>query len=790
VISVTAPAAARRARVRVTGVVQGVGFRPYVYRLAGELGLSGWVLNDSRGVLLEVQGSTPVVNEFLARLRLEAPPMSVVDSVHTSECPVAEDTGRESFEIRASDSEGVADAPVSADSATCADCLRELFDPQDRRYRYPFINCTNCGPRFTIVRGVPYDRPLTSMSEFPMCEACEAEYDDPGDRRFHAQPNACPVCGPSVTLVAAHGREHPPGVDRLASGQPDPIQAAAAALRDGTILAIKGIGGYHLACRADDESAVVRLRSRKHREDKPFALMVMSEAAASSLVSLGAGERGLLHSPARPIVLAPRSDAAPVAHSVAPRARELGVMLPYSPLHHLLAHDLAGLGVDALVLTSGNVSDEPIAFTDEDALSRLRAIADRFLLHDRPIVTRTDDSVVRVVGGADGGRPRPLMIRRSRGYVPAALPLPGGAPRHVLGCGAELKHTFCVAKGSRAWVSHHIGDLQNYETLRSFTDGVAHLERLFAVAPSVVAHDLHPEYLSTKYALEREGVELIGVQHHHAHLAACLAEHGETEPAVGAIFDGTGYGTDGTIWGGEFLVGDLASCARVGSLLPVRLPGGERAIRQPWRMACAWLGQLSDVAPALPPTLAAAVDPQAWSSVGGLARSGLNSPVTTSMGRLFDGVAALCGIRPTVSYEGQAAIEFEAACTGPAAADPYPMPLVGGPDGFALDPRPVIAAVMGDLGADLAIGMIASRFHATVAAGTVRACARACRHAGVETVVLSGGVFQNRRLLEGCLAGLRSLGLRVLVPELLPAGDGGIAFGQVAVAAARLREAV
>ncbi|MEA2210535.1 MAG: hydrogenase maturation protein HypF [Solirubrobacteraceae bacterium] len=802
-ISVSAPASARRIRVRVTGVVQGVGFRPYVYRLAGQLGLSGWVLNDSRGVLLEVEGGSRAVAEFLRRLGPEAPPLAIVDSVHSSERPVVPGEAAGPFEIRASDGGGVPDAPVSADSAACPDCLRELCDPQDRRYRYPFINCTNCGPRFTIVRGVPYDRPLTSMSEFPMCEACEAEYDDPGDRRFHAQPNACPVCGPSVVLVA-HGSAHRPGVagrpgsggpvarpGRVvqARGQPDPIRAAAVALCDGDIVAIKGIGGYHLACRADDEPVVARLRSRKHREDKPFALMVASEAAASALVRLGAAERGLLHSPARPIVLAPRSAQAPVAASVAPRARELGVMLPYSPLHHLLAHDLAGLGVTALVLTSGNVSDEPIAYTDPDAFARLGPIADRFLLHDRPIVTRTDDSVVRVVGCGPGERPRPLMIRRSRGYVPAALPLPGGTRRDVLGCGAELKHTFCLAKGSRAWVSHHIGDLRNYETLQSFTEGVSHFERLFAVEPSVVAHDLHPEYLSTKYGLEREGVQFVGVQHHHAHLAACLAEHGETGPAVAAIFDGTGYGTDGTIWGGEFLLGDLASFTRVGSLLPVRLPGGERAIRQPWRMACAWLSQLSEAAPALPPTLAAAVTPQAWSSVGGLAQTGLNSPLTTSMGRLFDAVAALCGVRPTVSYEGQAAIEFEAACTGETAADPYPMPLVTGRDGFALDPRPLIAAVMGDLGADVTVGVIARRFHAAVAAATVCACARASEAAGVDTVVLSGGVFQNRRLLETCLAGLRSRGLRVLVPELLPAGDGGIAFGQVAVAAARLREA-
>ncbi len=777
--AVSAPLASRRARVRVTGVVQGVGFRPYVYRLAGELGLSGWVLNDSRGVILEVEGDPTAVDAFLTRLAPEAPPLAVIDSVHSSDRRPVESAAERIFEIRESAGGGDAEAPVSADSATCPDCLRELVDPGNRRYRYPFTNCTNCGPRFTIVRGVPYDRPLTSMSEFPMCEACEAEYDDPGDRRFHAQPNACPVCGPSVLLEPAPSD----------SGQPDPIQAAAAALADGEILAVKGIGGYHLACRADDEQVVSRLRSRKHREDRPFALMVASEQAAAHLVTLSSPERALLCSPARPIVLACRVTGAGVAASVAPGVGELGVMLPYSPLHFLLLHDLLALGVPALVLTSGNLSDEPIAFHDDDAAQRLSPIADRFLLHDRPIVTRTDDSVLRVVAGGPAPSPRTVMIRRSRGYTPAALPLLGGTPRHILGCGGELKSTFCVAKGNRAWVSHHIGDLQNYETLASFQEGVAHFERLFAVTPEVLAYDLHPEYLSTKYAFEQDEVQLIGVQHHHAHLAACLAEHEHEGPAVGAIFDGTGYGTDGTIWGGEILVGDAAGFERVGKLMPVRLPGGERAIREPWRMACAWLAASSDEVPEIPVTLAGRVDERAWSLVARLARAGLNSPLTTSMGRLFDGVAALCGVRPEVSYEGQAAIEFEAACGGGALEEPngYPLALVSGRDGFRLDPRPMLGEVLEDLAAGVSVRTIAGRVHAAVADATVRACARAAVEAGVDTVVLSGGVFQNRRLLEGCLAGLRDTGLRVLVPELLPIGDGGIAFGQVVVAAAQLR---
>jgi hydrogenase maturation protein HypF len=746
-------------RVRVTGTVQGVGFRPYVYRLANELGLAGWVLNDAHGVLLEIEGDAGVVGEFVARLGPEAPPLSVVEGVTAD---AVAPLGERAFTIRRSPRGEVADAPVTPDTATCEDCLRELFDPADRRYRYPFINCTNCGPRFTIVRGVPYDRPYTTMAAFQMCAVCQAEYDDPLDRRFHAQPNACPSCGPTVALI---------GSAEVA----DPVAAAAAALRRGAVVAVKGVGGFHLACRADDERAVAALRSRKHREDKPFALMVASVQAASALVDLGEEERALLSDPARPIVLAPRRAGAPVAAAVAPGAPELGVMLPYSPLHHLLLNDADR----ALVMTSGNASDEPIAYRDEDARERLSGIADLQLIHDRPIETRTDDSVVRVVGG------RRMFVRRSRGYVPASIPLAHAASRPILACGAELKSTFCVCKGRRAWVGHHIGDLKNYETLRSFTDGVAHFERLFAVEPEVVAHDLHPDYLSTKYALERSGVELVGVQHHHAHLAACLAEHGEDGPAVGAIFDGTGYGTDGTVWGGELLAGDLAGFRRVGSLAPVRMPGGERAIEQPWRMACAWLSAVTPGS-AVPAGLRPLVEPERWEQVSRLAVSGLNSPVTTSIGRLFDAVAALSGIRAEVNYEGQAAIELEAACE-PGERGRYEMPVSTDAAGFVtLDPRPTIEAVTADVELGAGAGVIASRFHAAVAGATVDACAAAASVVGTDVVVLSGGVFLNRRLVEAVGAGLGAAGLRVLVPERLPPGDGGISYGQAAVAARRL----
>jgi hydrogenase maturation protein HypF len=735
-----------RVRIRVEGVVQGVGFRPFVHRLAGDLGLAGFVRNDARGVEIEAEGDPASVQRLLAGLQADAPPLASVEAVRAVEVTPRGDAG---FSIAGSVG-GAPAALVTADAATCADCLAELRDPGDRRFRYPFVNCTNCGPRFTIVRGVPYDRPNTTMAAFAMCARCQAEYDDPADRRFHAQPNACPVCGPRVRLVGAA----PQGRDLVAS--------AALALRGGAIVAVKGIGGFHLACRADDEAAVARLRARKHREDRPFALMAADVGAARELVALEAADVEQLCSPASPIVLAPRRAAAAVAGAVAPGMRELGVMLPYAPLHHLLLRDAGA----PLVLTSGNVSDEPIAFRDEEALERLAGIADLFLLHDRPIATRTDDSVVRTTGG------RPAVLRRSRGLVPAAIGLPVAAARPVLACGAELKSTFCVARGSRAWVGHHVGDLRNAETLTSFRDGVEHFERLFDVRPEVVAHDLHPDYLSTSYALERDGVELVGVQHHHAHLAACLAEHGLSGPAVGAIYDGTGHGTDGTAWGGEILLGDLRSFTRIGHLATVRLPGGDRAAREPWRMACAWLVALHGEVPEVPRALVGAVDAERWEAVARMALSGFAAPETTSMGRLFDAVAALCGLRPVVTYEGQAAIELEALAD---ATEPGAYDL-----GADLDARALVAAVAADADAGVGVPVIAARFHRAVARATAAACARA----DTKLVVLSGGVFQNRLLLTWTTEALEALGLRVLVPERLPANDGGISYGQAAVAAA------
>jgi hydrogenase maturation protein HypF len=754
-----------RVRARVDGTVQGVGFRPYVYRLAEEMGLNGYVLNDASGVVLEVEADDDAVERFLARLSAEAPPLARVERVSAQSIQA---TGEPGFAIRESPPGGEPRAAVTPDSATCDDCLNELFDPGDRRFRYPFVNCTNCGPRFTIVRGVPYDRPYTTMARFRMCAACLAEYDDPADRRFHAQPNACPDCGPSLRLLDGHGAE-----------LGEPLATAARALAAGAIVALKGIGGFHLACIAGDEGAVAVLRARKHREDKPFAVMAPSLNAVRELVDLTPEDEALLSSAERPIVLAPRRGRAAVAAAVAPSSPELGVMLPYSPLHHVL---LADVGVP-LVMTSGNVSDEPIAYRDDDAVERLRGIADLVLLHDRPIETRTDDSVVRTV--PFGSERRSLFVRRSRGYVPAELRIPVAARRPILACGAELKNTFCVAKDDRAWVSHHVGDLENWETLRSFTDGVDHFERLFAVDPAVVVHDLHPEYLSTKYAHERDDVELMGVQHHHAHLAACLAEHGEEGPALGAIFDGAGYGEDGTIWGGELLFGDLAGFHRDGSLWPLPMPGGAAAIREPWRMACAWLTAAHGDVPELPDGLAGLVAPSSWRAVAGLARTGVASPVSSSVGRLFDAVAALCGIRAEINYEGQAAIELEAACDA-VESGAYAMPLLQRQRRVVMDARVTVRAIESDLAAGMSAGVVATRFHNGLADATARACAVLARRRATRTVVLSGGSFQNRRLIERTSALLGAEGLRVLTPERLPAGDGGISYGQTAVAAARL----
>jgi len=747
-----------RTAIRVEGVVQGVGFRPFVYTLATGLGLTGLVGNDVDGVFAEVEGPAAAVSEFLARLERDAPPLARIERVTTA---AMAPSGSASFAIAASQSQGPRRTLISADTATCEDCLRELNDPADRRFGYPFINCTNCGPRFTIVRDVPYDRPLTTMAPFRMCEPCAAEYHDPADRRFHAQPTCCPACGPRLAL-------HPPHLPPAAAAGDDPLIAAAGLLRQGAIVAVKGLGGYHLAADAASEEATARLRARKHREDKPFAVMAADLAAARRLADVDDAAAALLTSPARPIVLLPRRPTAAIAKAAAPGNRQLGVMLPYTPLHHLLLRAVAR----PIVLTSGNVSDEPIAYRDDDARDRLSQIADAFLVHDRPIHIRTDDSVTRTFRG------RPMLLRRSRGYVPEPVPVNDAFPRPVLAVGAELKNTFCLARDHHAFVSHHIGDLENAETLRSFTEGIEHFARLFDVDPRVVAHDLHPEYLSTKYAVELDGVDLHGVQHHHAHIASCLADNAEAGPVIGVAFDGTGYGPDGTIWGGEFLLADLETAERGGHLAPVPMPGGAAAIRQPWRMAAAYLGRDDlDVARR---------HQDRWAAVVAMAAKGVNSPLTSSAGRLFDAAAALLGVRDAINYEGQAAIELE-QLADPAEDRAYPAAVEAGAGPFKICGADLLHAIIDDLTNRVPAPVIAARFHHGVAALIEAGCLRMRDRHGLGTVALSGGVFQNALLLHAAAGRLEARGFRVLVHSRVPCNDGGISLGQAVVAAARDR---
>jgi hydrogenase maturation protein HypF len=754
-----------RTALRVEGVVQGVGFRPFVYSLATGLGLTGLVGNDTDGVFAEVEGPQAAVTEFLHRLERDAPPLARIEKVTIRAISLAR--SEESFVIAASEATGPRRTLVSADTATCADCLRELGDPADRRHGYPFINCTNCGPRFTIVRDVPYDRPLTTMAPFAMCDRCAAEYHDPADRRFHAQPVCCPACGPRLTLDGTV----------LADTGESPIRKAAALLRNGKILAIKGLGGYHLAADAAAELAVTELRSRKHREDKPFAVMAADLAAAKDLAEVDDAAAALLTSPARPIVLLPRRHDATIATAAAPGNRQLGIMLPYTPLHHLLL----AAATRPIVLTSGNVSDEPIVYRDDEAKERLGGIADAFLAHDRAIHVRTDDSVARTFRG------RPMLLRRSRGYVPEPLTVTSGFPRPVLACGAELKNTFCLAQRRHAFVSHHVGDLENAETLRSFTEGIAHFRRLFGIEPQVVAHDLHPEYLSTKYALDLadadESLDLVGVQHHHAHIAACLADNGERGPVIGVAFDGTGYGPDGTIWGGEFLVADLAGYERGGHLAPVPMPGGAAAIRQPWRMAAAYLGDaaLASTGPAV-----ARRHPDHWPAIVSMAAKGVNSPLTSSAGRLFDAAAALLGVRDTINYEGQAAVELE-QLADPAETRAYPAPtLEYGTGPFQARGSDLLHALLDDRTGGVPAPVIAARFHHGVAALIEAGCLRLRDQHGLSTVALSGGVFQNLLLLNAAVARLEARGFRVLLHARVPCNDGGISLGQAVIAANRV----
>ena len=752
-----------RKRFDVAGVVQGVGFRPWVHSEATKRSLSGFVANVGLGVTGEVEGPEPEVIEFIDRLAT-GPPLSRVDRVTSGPCSP---TGTPGFAIAPSRASRERGDVLPADVATCADCLAEINDPANRRYRHAFANCTNCGPRLTVVEDLPYDRERTTMAGFAMCADCTREYSDVTDRRFHAEPICCPACGPTLRWCTGSGEE-------LDVGDDDPVRLAGAALRSGQIIALKGVGGYHLAVLASDEVAVARLRSAKHREDKPFAVMVPDLVTAGSLCELTEVDRALLVGPAAPIVIMPRRGDRPpgmVARSVAPANRSLGLMLPYSPLHHLL---MAEVGAP-IVLTSGNRADEPMAIANSDAFERLAGIADRFLAHDRPIRTRADDSIARVVRGS------PTILRRARGWAPHSFALGRAPSRPILGVGAELKSTFALTVGDRLVLSQHLGDLAHPDALDSYLDALGSYRRIFGVRPEVVAHDLHPQYLSTRIALEMDGVETVAVQHHHAHIAACLAEHAETGPVLGVAYDGSGYGGDGTIWGGELLIADRVSAARVGHLDPVRMPGGAAAIREPWRMAVAHLAAIGAGAPELRRRHG-----DRWETVASLAAAESLSPLTSSMGRLFDAVAALLGVRDETSYEGQAAIELEQLAE-PGVEAGYPAAVAEAPDDglVRLVGGELIAAVVEDLSRGAERAVIASRFQLGVVATTMAALERLRGTTGIGTVACSGGVFQNAFLVERLVVGLRAAGFRVLLHRDLPPNDGCISVGQVTVAAAR-----
>jgi hydrogenase maturation protein HypF len=761
-----------RRAIEVRGIVQGVGFRPFVYALAQRFQLAGWVRNDGQGVQIEAEGDPSAIERFVSALRSDPPLLAVVDSVESrAGAPI----GERGFRIELSRNSGGHSALVSPDMAICSDCLRELFDPADRRFRYPFINCTNCGPRFTITKGVPYDRVSTTMAAFEMCSDCRREYDDPSDRRFHAQPNACPVCGPHVSLLDSCGR------DLCAA---DPIRAAAQRLRAGDVVAVKGLGGYHLACDPFASGAAARLRERKRRADKPFALMAADPAQARRLILAGTDDEELLSSPARPILVLDRRPDSGVADAVAPRQQTLGVMLAYTPLHHLLLADFGG----PLVMTSGNRSDEPIAYRDEEAIRHLQGLADSYLTHNRPIHIRCDDSLVRSSGTGESRIVVPL--RRSRGYAPAPLRVAMEFPRPLLACGGELKNAFCLAKERHVFLSHYIGDMQNWETLRSFREGVEHFQRLFDVRPELVACDLHPEYLATRYARELEdaGMPVVGIQHHEAHVAACLADNRvpTQQRFIGVALDGTGWGPDGTTWGGELFVGSLREGfrrrARLGLL---RLPGGEAAIRRPWRVAAAALIRLygEEQTLRLPLPLVQRAGERAIRQIARMLESDTNSPLTSSAGRLFDAIAAIADVPGSdqVTYEGQAAIELELAMSDPEAI-PYSLSIVHDQELLVADVDCLIREAVEDALAGRSASAISARFHTAMAAIVVELCRRLRRSEGLSDVALSGGVFQNMRLLRGVIAELEADGFTVLRHQRVPPNDGGICLGQAALA--------
>jgi hydrogenase maturation protein HypF len=748
--------------IHIRGIVQGVGFRPFIFNLAESLGLKGWVKNTSAGVEIEVCGPEEILRRFVGAIRANPPPLARIDELRSEPITANGYTG---FRIYDSQPMEGAFIPISPDVAICDDCRRELFDPADRRYRYPFTNCTNCGPRFSIIRDIPYDRPNTTMAGFPLCPDCRAEYENPRDRRFHAQPVACPTCGPHVWFEA--------NGETLAN-RDEAIQRAREWLQAGKILAVKGLGGFHLACDAGNPAAVEELRRRKKRSDKPFALMAFDLETIQKHCVVSQEEVDLLGSHQSPVVLLDRRPESSIAVQAAPGQVTLGFMLPYTPLHLLLLEKAKGFP-EVLVMTSGNLSEEPIAYRDEEARERLGGLADAFLLHDRPIHMRVDDSVARVISK------QAYLTRRSRGYAPDPLSLPVDVPP-MLAAGAELKNTFCLARDRYAFLSHHIGDMENYETLRSFEEGVPHFERLFRVKPQWIACDLHPNYLATRYAQQRaqaEGLPLVGVQHHHAHLAACLADNEWTsnEAVIGLSFDGTGYGTDGAIWGGETLVGGYAGYQRRFHLAYVPLPGGDQAVRKPARMALAYLWSAGlDWEPDLPPVEALCAEER--TTLKTQLERRLNAPLTSSMGRLFDAASALIGVRQKATYEGQAAIELEALCD-PQETGFYPFAVRDD----IIDPAPLWQALLADWRAGIAVTTLAARFHNSITRLAVELCLSIRKENSCSTVALSGGVWQNRFLLERSVPLLGKEGFRVLTHHRVPPNDGCIALGQTLVAA-------
>ncbi len=753
------PVSRTRSVIRVRGTVQGVGFRPSVFRLARAANLSGFVRNDSEGVWIEIEGDARAVSGFPDLLRQESPPLSRINGIEVADvAPI----GESGFRVIASSDQRAVRAIIPADSATCSACLRELVDPRNRRFRYPFVNCTDCGPRYTIVRETPYDRARTTMSVFALCSACRAEYEDPSDRRFHAEPNACPECGPRLEFAR-------PGRPSLFGNEA--LETAAASLRRGEIVAVKGLGGFHLAADATDDRAVALLRRRKHRPSKPFAVMALDMRTASRIVEIPAAAARSLESPARPIVLLPVKPGGPVAQGVAPGLSEIGVMLPYTPLHHLLLEE----GPPLLLMTSGNLSEEPIARENAEALKKLSEVADAFLLHDREVHTRADDSVLRIVAGES------QPVRRSRGYVPNAIALPFDSVP-VLAVGGALKNTVCLTRGNEAFLSPHIGDLENPEATRFFEEVIAKLRRLLNVEPAAVAHDLHPDYFSTRWAAA-SGFALERVQHHHAHIASCLAEHGRTGPAIGIAFDGTGCGPSGELWGGEILVADLLAFRRAGHLRPLRLAGGEAAIREPWRVAAAALLDAGEGLDLLP-----GVDSRRVIGVRQLLERNVRAPAATGAGRWFDAVAALCGFSGSVTYEGQAASELEALAGG-SGGESFSFALVdtAGDATFEIDLRPAVRQIARALREGVRPPVISARFHETLARAVLASSRRARRQTGIATVALSGGCFQNRLLTERARELLELDGFEVLIHRRVPPNDGGLALGQAAVAGFRRR---